>query len=298
MIEVTFLGTSASVPTKDRNLFGIYLQHLNNRIIFDCGEGTQRQMFQAGISPFKVNNIFITHLHADHFLGIAGLIQTLNFLGRKEELNIYGPEKMKKYIDFFKSWDYLEMGYEIKSHEVKEGKIFENSDYSVTAFEQKHSCPCFGYVFEEKTEMNVDKKAFKKYGLTEGPLIGKLKNEGKIVVDGKTIMLEDVLRPVRPGKKIVISVDSMPNDNMVKYSMNADLLISESTHSDEMKEKSHEYGHMTAKDAARIAKKADVKELVLSHFSARYDDAKVLEKEAKEIFSNTIAAKDLMNIQV
>ncbi|MEM0372432.1 MAG: ribonuclease Z [archaeon] len=298
MIEVTFLGTAASLPTRERNLFSVHVKHLNNRMLFDCGEGTQRQMFSAGISPFKISNVFITHLHADHFLGLAGLIQTLNFLQREEPLHVYGPTKIKKYVDFFSNWDYFAPSYEIISKEVKEGLVFENADYSVAAFEQKHSCPCFGYVFEEKTELNVDKAKFKKFGLKEGPLIREIKEKGKVHVGGRVVRLEDIAKPIRPGKKIVISVDTVPNPNIVKFAKNADVLISEATHMDDLKERSHEYGHMTAKDAARLAKEADVGRLLLSHFSARYEDVKALEKEAREIFKNTTAATDLMTIQV
>lgn len=298
MIELTFLGTASALPTKERNLFSVHVQHLNNRMLFDCGEGTQRQMFSAGISPFKLNNVFITHLHADHFLGIAGLIQTLNFLKRTEPLCVFGPPKTKRYVDFFSNWDYFAPEYEIIVKEVSEGLVFENSDYSVTAFEQKHSCPCFGYVFEEKTELNVDKSKFKKFGLKEGPMIREIKENGKAKINGKIVRLEDIAKPVRPGKKIAISVDTVPNANIIKFAKNADVLVSEATHLDDLKERSHEYGHMTAKDAARLAKEADVGKLILSHFSARYEDVKVLEKEAREIFKNTTAATDLMSLQV
>ena len=298
MIELAFLGTSASIPTKDRGMFSVHLKHLDNRFLFDCGEGTQRQLFKAGISPFKIQNIFITHLHADHVLGIAGLIQTLNFLGRNEDLHIYGPVKIEKYVDFFSQWDYLELNYKIITHEVKEGIVFENDTCIVTAFEQQHSCPCFGYVFEEKTEINVDKKLFKKFGLKEGPQIKELKENGFVMVDGKKVTMEQVSLPKKKPAKITFSVDTRPHDGILKYAMNSDVLVSEATHSEGMSKKSHEYGHMTAKDAATIAKQTKSKKLVISHFSNRYEDIKELEDEAKAVFKNTIAAEDLMTLEV
>ncbi len=297
-MRITFLGTSASIPTKERNLFSIHLQHLNNRFLFDCGEGTQRQMFKAGLSPFKITAVFITHIHADHLLGLAGLLQTMNFLGRKEPLTVYGPEKIKKYVNFFKSWDYTEFGFEIKAKEVKEGKIFENQDCIISAFELKHSAPCYGYLFEEKREINLDKKKFEKLGLKEGPLLKELKEKGEITFKGKKITLEQVAKPKKPGTKIAVVVDTLPIPKIIEKVKQADVLICEATHSDELKEKSHEYFHMTAKDAAMIAQKAQVKQLILTHFSARYENEKTLEEEAKKVFKNTLAAKDLMVIDL
>ncbi len=298
MIEITFLGTGASIPTKKRGMFSIHLKHLNHSLLFDCGEGTQRQMVLAGISPFKVEKIFITHLHADHVLGLAGLIQTMNFLGREKPLEVYGPDKIKKYVRFFKEWDYLEMGYDIKAKKVKEGVIVNEEDYKINAFEVKHSCPCYSYVFEEKIEPKLDKKKFKKHGLKEGPELRELKEKGRIRMEKGIVKLEDVLAPSRKPTKISIVVDTLPIEKIVEKVRDSDLLISEATHSHELKERSHEYFHMTAKDAAMIAKKANAKKLVITHFSARYDDEKVLEKEAKKVFKDTIAAKDFTVVQV
>lgn len=299
MIEITFLGNAASLPTKERNLFSIHLKYLNNRMLFDCGEGTQRQLLTAGISPYRLQNIFITHLHADHILGLGGLLQTLNFLGREEGLMIFGPRKTKKIVDFFKNWDYFECGFPIKTKEIwKDGLVFENKDFSITAFKVDHHCPTYGYVFEEKVEVNLDQRKIRKLGLERNPLCRKLKKEGKIRWKGKIVKLEDVAKPLRRKRKIVLAVDSKPCKSIVKYAKNADLLICEATHTEDLREKSHMYFHMTAKDAARIAKKADVGKLALTHFSARYEDEKVLEKEAKTIFKNTIAVKDLMSVEI
>ncbi len=300
MIEITFLGTSSGVPTKNRNTFSIHFKFLNNRFLFDCGEGTQRQLFSSDISPFKIQHVFLSHLHADHVLGLAGLIQTLQSLGREDELNIYGPKGVKEIVGFFTDWgDLFKAGYPIKIHEVtKEGLVFENQDYSMTAFKTDHTVPCLGYVFEEKVGYNLDIKKLKKIGIEEGPICRDLKENGTIEWKGKKIHLKDYIKPLRNGTKICMVTDTRPDENIVKYAKNADVFICEATHADDLKDRSHEYGHMTSKDAAKIAKKADVGKLYLSHFSARYDDEKFLEKEAREIFKDSHAAKDLMRIEL
>jgi ribonuclease Z len=299
MIEITFLGTSSGVPTKNRNTFSVHFKFLNNRFLFDCGEGTQRQLFKAEISPFKIQNVFLSHLHADHVLGLGGLIQTLHSLGREEELNIFGPKGIKEIVEFFVDWgDHFKAGYPIFIHEAKEGLVFKNVDYTITAFRTDHNVPCLGYVFEERVGINLDMKKLGKIGIGEGVHCRELKENGSIIWKGKKIKLENYSKPVRRGKKICMVTDTRPNNNIIKYAKNSDIFICEATHADDLKERSHEYGHMTSKDAARLAKKAGVDKLYLTHFSARYDDEKFLEKEAREIFKKTYAAKDLMKIDL
>ena len=297
-MQLTFLGTSAGIPTKDRNTSSIHLKFLNYNILFDCGEGTQRQMMQAGLGIQRITHVFISHIHADHLLGLAGLIQTMNFNGRTKELHVYGPKEAKKYVDFFKKWDYVDYTFETKFHELKQGTVLDTPDFSIKAIKLEHGIPCYGFVFEEKVETNVDKKKLKKYGLKQSPLIGELKEKGKIKFKGKTIYLKDVSTQRRKPKKIAVIMDTKPFDELAEEVKGADVLITEATHSEELKERSHEYGHMTAKDAARLAKKADAKQLILTHFSSRYKDTKKLQSEAKQIFKNTTAAKDFYQIEL
>jgi ribonuclease Z len=299
-MDITFLGTSTSAPTKTRNHPGIHVKFLNHNFLWDCGEGTQRQMILAGISPYKVSQIFITHVHGDHLLGVGGLLQTQGFLGRKEPLTIFGPKGIKKYVDFFAGWEYSFRDFEIHVKEIKEGLVYEDEDFKMTAFKAEHSyCPNYGYIFEEKVEVNLDKEKLKRLGLEGNPLNKELKGIGKVHWKGKTIYLKDVSKPIRKGIRLVYTGDSTPCDEIVKAAKGADVLIAEATFAEELKEKAHDYGHMTAKDAARIAKKAGVKKLILTHISPRYDDnPKVLEKEAREIFRNTDIASDFMKIEV
>jgi ribonuclease Z len=300
-MEITFLGTSTSTPTKLRGHPAIHVKFLNHNFLWDCGEGTQRQLTIAGISPFRIDQVFITHLHGDHILGLGGLIQTLAILGRKEQLSVLGPKGVKRYVDFFADPEnYFFMEYKIEVKEVKEGIVYEGEDFKMRAFKAEHKqCPNYGYVFEEKVMVNLDKTKLRKIGL-EGRLeCRELKENGKITWRGKTVSLESVSSPIRDGMKVVYTGDSIPCEEIIEAAKDADLLISEATMSEEMKEKAHEYGHMTAKDAARIAKKAGVKKLILTHISPRYDDdPKVLEKEAREIFRNTDIANDFMKISL
>jgi ribonuclease Z len=231
---------------------------------------------------------------------VGGLLQTQGFLGRKEPLTIYGPHGIKKYVDFFADWEYSFRDFEIHVKEIKEGLVYEDEDFKMTAFKAEHSyCPNYGYIFEEKVEVNLDKEKLRRLGLEGNPLNKELKGIGKVHWKGKTIYLKDVSKPVRKGIRLVYTGDSTPCDEIVKAAKGADVLISEATFAEELKEKAHDYGHMTAKDAARIAKKAGVKKLILTHISPRYDDnPKVLEKEAREIFRNTDIASDFMKIEV
>jgi ribonuclease Z len=299
-MEITFLGTSTSAPTKTRNHPAIHVKFLNHNFLWDCGEGTQRQMALAGISPFKVSQIFVTHVHGDHLLGIGGLLQTQGILERKTAMSIFGPRGIKKYVDFFANWEYSFRDYEIDIKEIKEGIVYEDEDFKMTAFRGEHKqCPNYGYIFEEKVEANLDKEKLRKMGLEGNPACRELKEKGKIVWRGKTVLLKNVSKPVRRGIKVVYTGDSEPCDEILKAARDADLLISEATFSEELADKAHDYGHMTTKDAARIAKKAGVHRLILTHISPRYDDnPKELEKEARELFKNTDIASDFMRIDI
>lgn len=298
MIQISILGTTSNAPTKERNHPAVHLRYKAANLLFDCGENAQQQMMKLGLSIFKIDAVFISHLHADHILGLGGLIQTMAIMGRQKELFIYGPPKIKKYVDFFLNWENFKCGFPIKPIEVKEGRVHEDDDYTVTAFGLKHSVPCFGYVFEEKVERNLNKKKLKEAGLYNKPECGELKAKGKIKWNGKTIKIEDVSDPLRSPRKVVYCMDTQPTENIIKHAKNADLIICEGTYDESLKEKAHEYYHMTTKDAARIAQKARAKKLLITHFSPRYDDLKPLEKEAKQVFKNTVIAKDLMQLEI
>lgn len=302
MIKIVFLGTTSSVPTRKRNLPSIFLMYKGERILFDCGEGTQRQLMEKNLKFMRINKIFITHWHADHFAGLLGLIQTMSLESRKEVLYIYGPRRTTEFVEKLLTIGYFARNFKIKVRDLDEEEVVEGDGYKVYPFKVKHKIPAYGYVFEEESKVRANMNKARKLGLKTGPLIGKLKKGETIIFKNKKIKPQDIIE-VFPGKKIVYTGDTQPIPNISKYAKNADLLIADSTFSSD-KKYMDEIGHSTSADAAKIAKKANVKKLVLTHISRRYQEKesnispKVLEKEAKKIFKNSVLAEDFMEIKI
>ena len=301
MLEVTFLGTGSGVPTPGRNHAGIYLKYEDSCFLWDCGEGTQKQIFKSGQNFMKIDRIFITHWHADHWAGLIGLIQTMNLERRARPLEIYGPEA-EKFVDDLLDMSYWGPRFEIKAISLPfQGEeittVVKDDLFEILSIPVKHSVPAVAYCFKEADKVNVDiEKAQKLYGLKQGPLVGKLKEKGELKVKDKIIKLEDV-GYVKKGLKVVYSGDTRPSDNLIKLAEEADVLIHEATFGDD-KDDSLDRAHTRASDAAEIAKSAGVKKLVLTHFSRRYQDITPLLEEAKKIFPNTEAARDLLNLRI
>ncbi len=299
MLDITFLGTGSGPPTKNRSHSAIFLHYDKDNMLFDCGEGTQRQMIIArGISFMKIDHIFITHWHADHWVGLIGLLFTMNLEGRKRTLYIHGPDA-ERFIGDILDLDYWGTGFRVIPKNVpfegnKEAKVYETKGFEVTAIPTKHSVPSVAYCFRERDKVNVDiKKAEKLFGLRQGRLVGKLKEKGTIEFKGKKIKLEDVgVR--KPGVKMIYSGDTEPCENILNISGEADLLIHDATFIETKKEMMHS----GAKEAAELAKKAGVKNLVLTHFSRRYTNLKEIEDEARKVFKNSFASKDFMMVLV
>lgn len=298
MIEVTFLGTSGSLPARDRGQPAISLRYEADSLLFDCGEGTQRQLLLAGISPYDISGIFITHLDADHLLGLPGLLQTMGALGRGKKLQVFGPRGIRRYVDFFCTWDSFRPSYPVETSEIDEGIIFRSEKYEVSAFPVKHfNRDAFGFVFAEKEKINLDKEKLKAVGLLNSPLCRKLLEKGEVLAKGKKVLLGDVAVKT-PGKRVVYTGDSIPCRAIEENSRNADLLIHDSAFAHELAKTAREHGHSTAKQAAETAKRAGAGQLALVHFSTRYKDVSPLEKEAREVFPNSFAAKDFMKVKV
>lgn len=301
MLEVTFLGTGSGVPTSYRNHSAIYLRYEDNCLLWDCGEGTQKQIFKSGLNFMKIDRIFITHWHADHWAGLIGLIQTMNLEKRKEPLEIYGPEAEKFVADIL-DMDYWGVRFLIKAINVPfQGPeittILKTDFFEIQSTPVKHSIPAVAYCFKESDRVNVDiKKAEKLYGLKQGPLVGKLKEKGSVTIKGKEIKLEDVSF-VKKGVKFVYTGDTKPCTSVVKLAEGADVLAHEATFGKELDD-SLDRAHTRAADAAEVAKKAGVKKLVLTHFSRRYQDITPLLDEAREIFPNTEAARDFLQMKI
>ncbi len=298
MLELVFLGTGSGIPSKKRNPAAIWLQYESECMLWDCGEGTQRQLMNAGLNFMKINRIFITHWHADHWAGLIGLMQTMNLEKRKHALEIYGPEA-ERFVGDILDLDYWGPRFRIVAKNVPfEGhepvQVLKEEKFSIFSIPVQHTVPAVAYALQEVDSWNVDiKKAEKLYGLKQGPLVGKLKEKGWIELKGTRISLEDV-GIHRAGLKVVYSGDTKPCQSLLALAKGADLLIHDATFAEEEESKMHS----GAKEAAQLAKKAGAHKLALTHFSRRYQDVRELEREAKKVFQNTITAEDFMRLKL
>ena len=301
MLTLIFIGTSSAVPTKKRNLPCLFVRYNEERILFDCGEGTQRQLMTKKLKFLKISKIFITHWHADHFAGLLGLVQTFELEGRKEPLYIYGPVRTKEFVEKYLSIGYFARRFEIFVKEMKNNDFVDFEEYKITAFEVKHRIPALGFVFWENSRVNIDLKKLKKYNIKQGPIIGKIKKDGFIEKEGKIITLENISK-ITKGRKIVYSGDTKYFKALEKYAKDSDIFICDSTFDNEYAEKAAIYGHCCAGDAAKIAKAANVKKLYLMHISRRYQEKqtsiKIIEKQARQIFKKSYLAKDLVEVKI
>ncbi len=299
-LKITFLGTGASIPTPKRGLSAVAIRRKNELILFDCGEGTQRQMITAGVGFHKKTKVFVTHMHGDHVLGLPGLLQTMSLLGRKEKLEIYGPKGIKDFVDAINRTVTFTLTFPVQVSEKEPGMVCEEKEYTVTAVQSIHMNPSLIYALTEKPRPGIfhTEKA-KELGVPEGPLWSKLQSGKQVKLpDGRIVEPEMVLGASRHGRKIVYTGDAGPSENLVRLAENADLLIHEATFEDEMKERAMEDGHSTPSMAAETAKKAGVKRLILTHISARYKDADRLLQQAKQIFANTELAEDFLELEL
>jgi len=297
-IKVTFLGTSGSVPQKDKNFASMVLSFRGETILFDCPEGTQRQLMNSEHSMMSVNNIFISHMHADHFLGLFGWISTMTLNQRKEKLTIFAPKGGKEKIQKIMR-EVIYPSFPIEFKETKKGLMLKNELFEIRAYPLKHEIPCFGFVLKEndkKGEFNRDKAI--KLGIPVGPMFSKLANGEKVKVNGKTFCEKDVMdySKGRIGRKIVFVSDTLPIKETISESKGAALLIHEATFLDKQKDKAKEALHSTALQAAQIAKKANVKKLALFHFSARNTEGKEILEEAQKEFKETIIPNEMETI--
>ena len=299
LLKITFLGTSGTIPSVERNPSAILIQFEGERILFDCGEGTQRQMMIAKVGFRNLNNIFITHMHTDHFIGCFGLIETMSLNERREKLTFYTPNAafLEK---LFKTFGYQYLDFPIEVVELKDGDVVKFKNFKILAFETDHIIPSLGYaLIENERRGKFNRKRAEELGIPPGPLYAKLVRGESITINGKTITPDMVIGKPRKGRKIVYTGDTRPCKRTLEVAMNADVLIHDASFSSELQEWAVESKHSTAREAAEIAKKAKVKKLVLTHISARYSkDPLPLLNEAKEIFENTIIAEDFLSFEV
>jgi ribonuclease Z len=299
MAQITFLGTSSMVPTKERNVTSIYLDYNGEGILVDCGEGTQRQMNIAGLNRLKIKKILITHWHGDHVSGLVGLIQTIGNSETPPSIKIYGPEGTNKHMDHLMKSCVFHNKVELSITEItaKSPKlIFENEDYVIEAANVKHSTPCVAYSFTEKEKRKINMTKAGKFGLVGGPMIGKLKDGKTITFKNKKIKPDDVSRIVE-GKRVVFILDTMPCKACTQIADGADILIMESSYATKLDEKADLHKHMTAQQAAQIAHQANAKKLILTHFSQRYKTTEEIEENARDIFPESVCAFDFMKVK-
>jgi len=297
MVKITFLGTSDSVPSSERNPTSILLTYKGENILMDCGEGTQRQIRKAKLNPCKITRILITHWHGDHVLGIPGLLQTLALSGYNKTLFIYGPKGTKQFMrNLFNTFVFREKS-KIKIEEVN-GKFLETDDFYIEAKKMTHGIPCNAYIFVKKGRIRIDKKKLSQTKLPSGPFLRRLKEGKNVTYKGKKYLAKN-LTFREDDKKISFVFDTSLNNVIIPFVKNSDLLISEATFSSDLGEKAKKHKHLTAKQAAGIAKKSKAKKLILTHISQRYDkNLKKILDDAKRVFKNSFLINDLDILEI
>lgn len=296
-MEIVFLGTTAAVPSAARGHSGIALKYHDEVILWDCGEGTQKQLITSKTSYMKIKKIFVTHFHGDHFLGLPGLIQTLSFADRREDLHVYAPKGIKNLIENILNLGEYGLKYDMVAHTLSDNFELKDEKYTIKSIKVEHSIPTYGLVFEEVKgrEFLLDKA--KKLGIPPGPAYSKLQKGEKIKLGGKWIYPDDVLGEKKKGFKVVYSSDTRPCSAVIENCRDA-VLIHDATFDGSLKNNAIETMHSTCTEAAQVAKEGVAKELYLMHISPRYKTDELLLKESRKIFRNTIVARDLQRVEL
>ncbi len=298
---VRFLGTSASRPTVERGVSAIVVEREGETLLFDCGEGTQRQMMRYGVS-FALNDIFFSHFHGDHFLGILGLTRTLALQGRTEPLRCWGPPGAERLLRQCETLGADRLSFGLQITEVTAGTELDRGEYLIRAIPARHrgGTALSWALVEHERRGRFDPDHARALGIPEGPLWGRIhRGEAVTLPDGRVVQPVELVGPTRAGRRIVITGDTRPCDETIEAAHRADLLVHEATFGDEEATRAVETGHSTAREAAGVARDAEVKRLVLTHLSARYTrDPGDLEREARSIFPATTVARDGMEIDV
>ncbi len=297
MATITFFGTAGMAPTRERNTAAVLVQIESEGVLFDCGEGTQRQMRIAGISPTKVTHILLSHWHGDHVYGLPGLLQTLAASEYSGTLKVFGPEGTKDTFTRMIKLFGLPRNLKVKVEDVSSGEFHKNRFFTLSAEQLEHDMPCLGYSLNMPDKRRINLDYTKKIGLKPGPLMGKLQNNETISFEGKKVTPKQATYVVQ-GKKFAYVSDTKYCNSAVKVAEEADVLIIEGGLSTELEDKAEAYRHLTAKQAAKVAKQANVKRLILTHFSQRFSNTSPLLKEAKEVFENTVCAEDFMQLEL
>ena len=306
MLKLTFLGTGAACPTLERNVSSLALTREGETMLFDCGEGTQRQMMRYGVT-FTFREIFFTHYHSDHLLGVIGLLRTLGLLNifggaeRSEGLTLHGPKGARRILEHALAVGIERNKFPVEVNELAPGDRIRRAEYDIVTFETEHRADTIGYGLVEHTRLgrfNPDKA--RELGIPEGPLWGKIhKGEPVTLDDGRVVTPAELVGKPRAGRTVVISGDTRPVPTLQAVAQGADLLVHEATFSHADLARARETGHTTAVEAAELARDAGVRRLALTHISPRYSrDAPELLAEARAIFPDTVIARDGMELEV
>ncbi|MDE1762216.1 MAG: ribonuclease Z [Candidatus Micrarchaeota archaeon] len=296
MIKVTMLGTSGSTPTKERGMPSVAITYDGRVYLFDCGEGTQMKMLTFGINISRVESIFITHIHGDHVIGLAGLIRTMALNNRERELVIHVPRGQERAIHDLIGFDKAIIRYPIKIKGIGTGKVYQNDGISISAFRLNHQITTYGYLFAEDDKRRFMKEKCKSLGI-KGTMFAELLKRKQIKIGKRKVALGSV-STLQKGKRIVYATDTRPTAQTSRAALGASLLVHEASYAAGEKKLAEERKHSTATEAAQIAKRAKISTLVLTHISARYRDTNGMLTEARKIFKNTVVATDGYTVNV
>ncbi len=300
-LTVRFLGTAASRPTVERAVPSIAVVREGDTFLFDCGEGTQRQMMRYGVA-FGLADIFFTHFHTDHFLGVIGLMRTMAMQDRTEPLRLWGPRGAAKWLRKAEGLGMDRLSFPLEIAELEPGQSVPRKDFRITAFALDHrGTPSLGYaLIEDERRGRFDPERARALGIPEGPLWGRIhKGETITLDDGRRVAPSELVGPTRPGRTLVITGDTRPVPETIEIARGADLLVHEATFAQDEADRARQTGHSTAREAAEVALRAGVRRLALTHFSARYSrDARELEREAAAVFPRLVIAKDGLELDV
>lgn len=300
MMQATFLGTSAALPTTERNVSALMVQREGELFLFDCGEGTQRQMMRYG-AGFTFEDIFFSHYHADHTLGLPGLLRSLGMMARTAPLRLHGPRGAHKHLGALVALGMERVKFPVEIFEIRPGDVIPRDEFAIEVGEASHKGDCVAYAVVEKDRLGrFDPDRARELGIPEGPQWGRIhRGEPVTLADGRVVQAAELVGPARPGRRLVYSGDTAPTDAMLHLASGADLLIHEATFGEDERDRARETFHSTAREAATVAFEAGVRRLVLTHLSARYSrEAPELLAEARAVFPDTMIARDGMVVEV
>jgi ribonuclease Z len=297
-LDIVFLGTAGSMPTAQRAPAALLVRRGGDRLLFDCAEGTQRQLLRSSVGLVDLPEIFLTHFHADHVLGLPGMLKTFSLRGRELPMDVYGPRGLGDLMASLKRV-VGKLSYELRLIELEPGDVLERDGFRLAAFAVAHGVTALGWSLIEATRPGrFDVAVADALGVPNGPERGRLQHgEAVTLADGTTIAPEQVVGPPRPGRKLAITGDTAPSETIVEAAWGAEVLITEATFSEEEAERARETMHQTAAQAADVAKRADVRLLALTHLSNRYFGPEIA-REARELFPETVVPRDFDVVEV